>query len=98
MTHFKVERTTGGREEFREARGRAHALLSRWILSLLGASLCFLIVSEPVLGQGCPMCKTAVAVQQASAIQALNLGIVVLLLPPLGILACILVFTFRRDE
>ena len=98
MTHFRVERTAGGREEFRETCGRAHSLFSRWALSLLGASLCFLIISEPLLGQGCPMCKTAVAVQQASAIQALNLGIAVLMLPPLGILTCILVFTFRRDE
>ena len=98
MTRFNVEETADGREQPRQARGRARLLLSRWVLSLVGASLCSLIVSEPVLGQGCPMCKTAVAVQQASAIQSLNLGIVVLLLPPLGILTCILVFAFRRDE
>ena len=98
MIRFKVKETVSGQNEFEETRGRARSLLSRWVLSLVGASLCLLIASEPLLGQGCPMCKTAVAVQQASAIQALNLGILVLLFPPLGILTCILIFTFRRDE
>jgi len=75
-----------------------HLFLSRCPLSLL-ATCCFIITfSEQVLGQGCPMCKTAVAVQQASAIHALNFGIAVLLIPPLGILTCILFVTLRRDR
>ncbi len=69
------------------------------ILSLLFfVSLLLPFFSAPLLAQGCAMCKTAVASQEASMMEALNLGIMVLLVPPVGILTTILVFAFRRDE
>ena len=43
------------------------------------------------------MCKTAVVSQEASMMEALNLGIIVLMVPPIGIFATILVFVFRYD-
>ena len=65
---------------------------------LLFFSLLLSLFSTPLLAQGCAMCKTAVASQEASVMGALNLGIIVLMVPPIGIFAPILVFIFRYNE
>lgn len=65
---------------------------------LLFFSLLLSLFSAPLLAQGCPMCKTAVVSQEANVIEALNLGIIVLMVPPIGIFATILVFVFRYNE
>ena len=64
---------------------------------LLFFSLLLSLFSIPLLAQGCAMCKTAVVSQEASMMEALNLGIIVLMVPPIGIFATILVFVFRYD-
>ena len=71
---------------------------ARVLILLFFFSLLLPFFSAPLLAQGCAMCKTAVASQGASMMEALNLGIIVLLVPPIGILTTILVFAFRRDE
>jgi len=60
-------------------------------------SLLLSLFSTPLLAQGCAMCKTAVVAQEASMLESLNLGIMVLMVPPIGIFATILVFVFRYD-
>ncbi len=77
--------------------GRA-GTTARVLIMLFLFSLLLPFFSAPLLAQGCAMCKTAVASQEASMMEALNLGIMVLLVPPVGILTTILVFAFRRDE
>lgn len=62
---------------------------------------CFILVllaPLPSLAQGCAMCKSTVAGQQANVTQTLNLGIVILLIPPLGIILAILLVAFKRDK
>jgi hypothetical protein len=71
--------------------------LSPWVLLFL-VSLVFSFLFDSTSAQACAMCKTAVVSQDAGAMQALNIGILVLLLPPIGILTTILVLTFRHDE
>ena len=60
--------------------------------------LLLIITPESAFGQACAMCKTSIAASQASTIQSLNLAIVALLLPPLGIFGSIIILTLRRDE
>ena len=61
---------------------------------LLWVVLCFCAAS-PTFAQGCAMCKTAAASQSDQATQALNRGILLLLVPPVTIMSGILVFAFR---
>ena len=49
-----------------------------------------------VLAQSCVMCKSAAAAQLASALRSLNIGIVVLLVPPVAIMGAILAVAFHR--
>ena len=66
-----------------------------WNLGRTGAGavgyLCLLLMAicRQALAQGCAMCKVAAESQEASAAQALNTGILVLLFPPLLILSAI---------
>ncbi len=62
------------------------------------ASLLLLFCSSPAAAQGCAMCRTALEGQAQSLIQALNLGILVLLIPPITIMSTILFVTFRQDK
>ncbi len=64
----------------------------------LFTSLLFLFLSSPAVAQGCAMCRSALEGQVQSAVDAINLGIVVLLIPPLTIMSTILFVTFRQDK
>ncbi len=62
------------------------------------SSLLLLFFSSPAAAQGCAMCRTALEGQAQSFIQTLNLGILVLLIPPITIMSTILFVTFRQDK
>ena len=62
------------------------------------SSLLFLFLSSPAAAQGCAMCRSALEGQVESVVQAINLGILVLLIPPLTIMSTILFVTFRQDK
>lgn len=62
------------------------------------SSLLFLFLSSPAAAQGCAMCRSALEGQVESVVQAVNLGIVVLLIPPLTIMSTIIFITFRQDR
>ena len=64
----------------------------------LFSSLLFLFRSSPAAAQGCAMCRSALEGQVESFVQAINLGILVLLIPPLTIMSTILFVTFRQDK
>lgn len=66
------------------------------VSTLLVLVLTFL--PPPVVGQGCALCRSTVATQPSSVADTLNLGILVLLVPPLAIMLTILLVTFRRDK
>ncbi len=69
------------------------------ILPLLFFSCLFLLFfSSPAAAQGCAMCRTALEGQAESSIEALKLGILVLLIPPITIMSTILFITFRQDK
>ena len=57
-----------------------------------------LFFSSWAAAQGCAMCRTALEGQAQSFIQTLNLGIVVLLIPPIAIMSTIHFVTFRQDK
>lgn len=65
-----------------------------WVLLVVVA----LATADSAWAQGCVMCKTSLTGQAAGLIQALNLGIIILLVPPLAILSTILLIVFRRDR
>ena len=64
------------------------------------ACLCLLLaaICEPVLAQGCAMCKAAVESQETTSLEALNTGILVLLFPPLLILSAIVFMAVWRND
>ncbi len=64
----------------------------------LFSSLLFLFLSSPAAAQGGAMCRSALEGQVESVVQAVNLGIVVLLIPPLTIMSTIIFITFRQDK
>ncbi len=69
------------------------------ILPLLFFSCLFLLFfSSPAAAQGCAMCRTALEGQAESAIEAVKMGILVLLIPPITIMSTILFITFRQDK
>ncbi len=77
-----------------QASRRARVCLSPYALASL-----FLVatMSSPLLAQGCAMCKASIAGQTVTLARSLNLGIVVLLIPPLLIMSVILYLAFRYD-
>ena len=62
------------------------------------SSLLLLFLSSPAAAQGCAMCRSALEGQVERVVQAINLGILVLLIPPLTIMSTILFVTFRQDK
>ena len=71
--------------------------MMRWLRlkQVLGAIFLMGIASE-AFGQGCSMCLASAASQSVQAMQAMNLGIVILLIPPFVMIVAILTFTFLR--
>ncbi len=57
-----------------------------------------LLLSSPALAQSCPLCKTALIGQAESTLDAINLGILVLLFPPLILMSSIVIVAFRHDQ
>ncbi len=74
------------------------AELPRLIPLALFGFLVFLLSSSPALAQSCPLCKTALIGQSESTLKAINLGILVLLFPPLILMSSIVIFAFRQDR
>ena len=67
--------------------------IRKWrLLGIFGLALW----SAPVFAQGCAMCLASAMSQGHKAMQAMNLGILVLLIPPFLIIGGILTFTFLR--
>ncbi len=64
-----------------------------WLLVL--AALC---LTSSAQGQGCTMCYTAAAQQSAQGKHALDVGILVLLTPALGIFCGVFFFVWRSKE
>jgi len=72
--------------------------MTRKLKVSLISSLLLLFLSSPAAAQGCAMCRSALEGQVESVVQAINLGILVLLIPPLTIMSTILFVTFRQDK
>ena len=53
---------------------------------------------NPVMAQGCAMCKTSLSAQTDNVVSSLQSGIVILLIPPLLLMSAILLVAFRRDS
>jgi hypothetical protein len=62
------------------------------VMLLLAAS------AAPAMAQGCSMCYASAAQEDARAQQALNLGIIVLIIPPVLLFAGVMVTAFRRRD
>ncbi len=68
--------------------------ISKWLPAIALVTAAFWAASAPVLAQ-CAMCYATAASQSDKGIQALNLGIIVLLIPPVTIMSGILLYAFR---
>jgi integral membrane sensor domain MASE1 len=68
------------------------------ILETLLIALALLVATSPAFAQGCSMCYASAAAQQAEAQRALNLGIIVLIIPPVLLFAGVMVTAFRRRD
>ena len=66
----------------------------KWLLVVALVAVSSLVASAPAMAL-CAVCYTTAAAQGADGIQALNLGIVVLLIPPLAIFSGLLIYAFR---
>lgn len=67
-----------------------------WYLPTALAATSVLASAPDLLAQGCAMCKTVAEAQSREAAASLNLGILFLLVPPVAIMASLLLFAFRR--
>jgi len=67
-------------------------------LKRLAVLACLLAITSPVFAQGCSMCYSSAAQQDTRAQQALNLGIIVLIIPPVLLFAGVMITAFRRRE
>ena len=72
-------------------------LVRNSVVLLLFCSI-VLLLSSPALAQSCPLCKTALIGQADSILDAVNLGILVLLFPPLILMSAIVIIAFRNDQ
>ena len=75
------------------------ARLRCWIVVAIAVVACLAIWCEPALAQ-CAMCKEALAnsPEAAASARQLNLGILVLLVPPVTMFAGILVMVYRSGK
>ena len=70
--------------------------IRRFVFLILLCALCVSVASPSACAQGCAMCYTSAAAASAAAMRSLNIGILVLLLPPLAMFIGILTYTVRR--
>ena len=75
----------------------ARKLVRSAVALLLFCSI-VLLLSSPALAQSCPLCKTALIGQAESTLEAINLGILVLLFPPIILMSSIVIIAFRQDQ
>ena len=68
--------------------------IGKWLQAIVLVTAAFWIAASPALAQ-CSMCYTTAAAQGAEGIRALNIGIIVLLIPPVTIMGGILLYAFR---
>ena len=61
----------------------------------IALAVLLLAVTAPPAAAQCVMCYSTAAAQDSEAIKALNLGILVLLIPPVAIMGSILLLAFR---
>jgi hypothetical protein len=61
-------------------------------------ALFLLATASSAMAQGCAMCYASSAQEDARAQQALNLGIIVLIIPPVLLFAGVMVTAFRRRD
>jgi len=61
-------------------------------------SVFLLLTGDTLLAQGCSMCKTSLQGQADSIVNALKVGILVMLLPAVTIVAAIVLALRRSDE
>jgi len=64
---------------------------------LVFALVVLLLSSDPALAQ-CSMCKAVLSNTNESFIRSYNLGVLVLLLPPVSIFCCIFIVLRRQNE
>jgi len=69
--------------------------VKQWCVLAPGAMAFALSKAPELLAQGCAMCKTVAAAQSKEAAASLNLGILLLLVPPVTIMSSLLLFAFR---
>lgn len=62
------------------------------------AGYALLALAGDAFAQGCSMCYASAAQEDARAQQALNLGIIVLIIPPVLLFAGVMVTAFRRGQ
>jgi len=67
--------------------------LRTFVIALMLAAM-----AGPAAAQGCSMCYASAAQDDARAQQALNLGIIVLIIPPVLLFAGVMVTAFRRQD
>jgi hypothetical protein len=72
-----------------------HGRRKLYLLLFAALALLALAALQPALAQ-CPMCRTAVDRGGAAAARTLNVGIVVLLLPPVAIFCSIFAVAYRK--
>jgi hypothetical protein len=77
--------------------GERSRLVRNSVVLLLFCSI-VLLLSSPALAQSCPLCRTALIGQAESTLKAINLGILVLLFPPLIFMSAIVFIAFRQDR
>ncbi len=68
----------------------------RRVASLLSLPLSMLAVALSAQAQGCALCYSAASAAGRAAAQALNSGILILLIPTLVMFVGVLVFAIRR--
>jgi hypothetical protein len=68
--------------------------IAQWMFTVLIIAAFISVGSISVLGQ-CSMCNAVASAQSEGAAKALNHGILLLLVPPVGIMSAILIWAFK---
>jgi len=68
----------------------------RRLCTWLGLFMLALALAAPAFGQGCAMCYSSVAgAANSKGLQAINKAVLILLVPPVGIMGVIVGFAFK---